>query len=871
MTKKINFKLSQEDSFDNENAESMFRDIKGRSIQHIWSHQADILRKFHQIENSYSDISFELPTGCGKTLIGLVIAEWRRKKMKERVLYLCPTKQLANQVGMQSDQYGIKSHVLIGKQKDYDPGKVADWQSLNNVVISTYSSLFNSNPKLNNPDLIILDDAHAAENYLSNFWSLSISRYKHEELYHQVIKLFRLDLNENLLQIIESNEADPYTKQTVDLLPQPFLYEKYEQLVTLFESYLQTKDYDENIFFSYKFLANNIKNMQVYISWSEILFRPWIIPSQTYPPFANAKLRLYMSATFGSNGDLERMMGISKIQRITPPDGWERQSTGRRLFIFPNRNFEENLYIDWMKNKLTSIDRALIITPNSYYEENLKVHLSNLSHDILTAVDIEESLDEFTKNSKSLLLLKGRYDGIDLPGDDCRYLFVIELPKGLNLQEMFFWNKLNIRKLFLNERIRTRLTQAFGRCTRNPTDYAVVILIGQELLDFCNSLDNQKYLHPELRAEIEFGLENSNVSTLSDLNDIIDVFLFDKKQWDTAEQDIIKRRNARNKESEFSHQSLDKITKLEINYQYEIWKENYEKALEIANAITDIATDRDFDAFRSIWYYHSACAAYHNYKISGNNSFLKVFSEKINRALTCNKTITWYGKLNHKINPTEKLDIMEESLNNICSELTNKNLEELGLIGKKYELKITSIEKNIHNLTNAKSFDQGLVEFGKILGFTSLKPDGSAAPDVVWRISSEFLLIFETKLDVNTKESITVTTCRQANSHIQWIEAYLPLYRTKNNYTIIVSNRENLSGSALPYIKNLYYLNTKDITSLFKRTEHTLNEIRSQLDGLDISERLEVIQKHFQRENLNPISIVSELIKTKLSDISVSN
>jgi hypothetical protein len=39
-----------------------------------------------------------LPTGSGKTLVGLLIGEWLRRKNKERVVFLCPTRQLVNQV-----------------------------------------------------------------------------------------------------------------------------------------------------------------------------------------------------------------------------------------------------------------------------------------------------------------------------------------------------------------------------------------------------------------------------------------------------------------------------------------------------------------------------------------------------------------------------------------------------------------------------------------------------------------------------------------------------------------------------------------------------------------------------------------------------
>lgn len=44
-----------------------------------------------------TNIALELPTRSGKTLIGLLIGEFRRRKYREKVVYLCPTNQLVHQ------------------------------------------------------------------------------------------------------------------------------------------------------------------------------------------------------------------------------------------------------------------------------------------------------------------------------------------------------------------------------------------------------------------------------------------------------------------------------------------------------------------------------------------------------------------------------------------------------------------------------------------------------------------------------------------------------------------------------------------------------------------------------------------------------
>src|SRR5687767_9607086 len=141
--------------------EELFRTLKrSPKVPHLWAHQADILRAYVG-HVAAPNIALELPTGAGKSLIGLLIAEFRRLVRDERIAYLCPTRQLAAQVQAQAAQYGISTVVLTGKQRDYDPADFAAYNSAAKVALTTYSGIFNTNPRLDNAECILLDDAHA--------------------------------------------------------------------------------------------------------------------------------------------------------------------------------------------------------------------------------------------------------------------------------------------------------------------------------------------------------------------------------------------------------------------------------------------------------------------------------------------------------------------------------------------------------------------------------------------------------------------------------------------------------------------------------------------------------------------------------------
>ena len=134
----------------------------------LWSRQADVLRAYDRLKDKTgqfsADIAIELPTGAGKTLVGCLIAEWRRRKYEETVAYVAPTRQLAQQAAAKAGLYGIPAVDLTGSHTGWDTADEVSFRQGDAVAFVTYSSVFNANT---NPYItaqtLVLDDAHAAE------------------------------------------------------------------------------------------------------------------------------------------------------------------------------------------------------------------------------------------------------------------------------------------------------------------------------------------------------------------------------------------------------------------------------------------------------------------------------------------------------------------------------------------------------------------------------------------------------------------------------------------------------------------------------------------------------------------------------------
>ncbi len=79
---------------------------------------------------------------------------------------------------------------------------------------------------------------------------------------------------------------------------------------------------------SVRLLQGHIDRALVYVSHCGLLIRPLKAPTSTHAAFENPKQPLYMSATLGEAGELERGFGRTRIDRIPVPAGWDKQGTG---------------------------------------------------------------------------------------------------------------------------------------------------------------------------------------------------------------------------------------------------------------------------------------------------------------------------------------------------------------------------------------------------------------------------------------------------------------------------------------------------------------------------------------------------------------
>lgn len=219
-----------------------------------------------------------------------------------------------------------------------------------------------------------------------------------------------------------------------------------------------------------------------------------------------------------------------------------------------------------------------------------------------------------------------------------------------------------------------------------------------------------------------------------------------------------------------------------------------------------------------------------------------------------------------------ELDIHDTSTDNTdyllisASEFVNNYLTSLGTVGSKFEKSLKEHDELIKN-TSADKFDRALTELGKMLGFDAEKPDGTGAPDSVWRLSNDYVLLFESKSDESSSDGISISTCRQAQGHLNWQKSRPFFSQHATMLSIVISPRTFLDKDALPHAGDLYYQNIENIRKLFTETGNCLRTIRSKSPDLEPEQRISLIQSEFNNSNLCPVKIIERLTKNKIVNL----
>lgn len=824
--------------------EQLFKRIRTSSApDSLWPHQTQILKAWHTDNLRKSDVAIELPTGAGKTLIGGLIGEYQRQVNKKRVAYLCPTKQLARQCQERLESYGISAVLLIGPVVEWNQADKARYSHGEAIAVSVYSHVFNSNPALDNAEYMILDDAHAAEGYVSKPWSIVLDR---KSLAYSDVLTALGDAFDPLV-VTRLQQETPAGQFASDVyLASPLgVSTAAAELERVLSSAQASQDLTSDSVHALRLMAGHLGHCLVYASYRQIQIRPFIPPTHSHRAFDAPQQRLYMSATLGEGGELERSFGRQTISRIPAPTEWETKGTGHRFFMFPELTTDLSRSKSdtpaWLSALIKLAGRAIVLTPDARSADAFKEWIGK-DHHIFHAADIEDDLSVFTQKSNALLILTNRYDGIDLPDDDCRLVILFGLPARGDSQERFLAGALGAMDV-LQERIRARIVQGAGRATRNAEDFAGVVMLGDDLSSFCTRTDVLNAMRPEVNAEVSFGLENSLDIDSAEMAVNFQSFLAQGEDWADVEEELADRRSEVTRAYPPGTQELSAAAPHEVAAYHALWQGEIDRSLNHVRSVIDRLTGgRGPQRYAALWNYLAACWALLHSSRGGEETLKESSKAYFLAARSSGRGTMW---LSHMAAPSESNLFQTRADNEVDpldAEAARRIVSCLPKIGR-----ASSFDDEVSRMraqllaTEAAPYEEALVFLGSLLGATSSGNNGAtAAPDASWVFDSLSWIGWEAKSNADEAGELGAGDVRQAGSHLRYIRTERGEAIPSQSLTFLMTPQARVHPSARAVAEDhVFLVRPRQVVELFDAAVLAWRRLRSR--GLNVVRESDVL------------------------------
>lgn len=838
--------------------EELYRDLPRRSgaVPNLWLHQGDILRAYASSHTETRDLALELPTGTGKTLPGLLIADWSRRARPGRVAYACPTQQLARQVAATADREGVPAVVLVGRSADWSVAELSRYESADAVAVTTYSTVFNSSPKLAPPKVLLFDDAHAGEQYVAQAYSVVVHRWDEPAGYEALLTALSSALDGMLVRRLQDPSPDPGAHHQVRLVV-PL---RQRGMVNALDKVLSAMTGDA--MFRYSMIRAGLPACLVYLTYSQVLVRPFVPPTAENALFAGAEQRLYLSATLGDGGELERSFGRTPIERLALPDASPAPRSGRRFFVFPE--LVAGTDPRGLAAQAVSVaGKALVLAPDTATAEGTAQELAPTDWPVLRKADVADGMGPFARLAHATCGLASRYDGLDLPGDACRAVVLEGTPDQDSLQERFLSARVRAGAA-LAERVRTRVVQGAGRCTRGPDDWALVVVLGADLTHYLLRPETLDALASELQAEIRFGAENSRDTTIGDVRENIDTFVEQGDRWhDNAEPFLADKRRTAVRRLPAGTEALAAAAAWEIDACAAAaagrWTEAAKAAHDAARELGKGGDDTR--GYRALWLYLSGTWADQAADDAGDANGRRAARALVAKAEQAAKPGTWTRELA----PLPGADPEPLSPADVAAVAAVAGLTAVAAHGKHQ----TRVTRMLTGLAERRpgAYEPEVTVLGTLLGADSSKPPGKGRCDSTWCWSNHLWLAVEAKSDHEPTGVVPHKDIRQANDQLRLLcndrdrDAPPP-----GSATVIVSPKPAVHPDGVAGAETHVHLTQPSVLlQLAHDTAAAWDDVLGAREGRDDSGLKELIRAVFDRHGVLPSQVAERLTASRVA------
>ena len=461
--------------------------------------QGEVLKAWHT-RRKERDIVIKMNTGSGKTLVGLLMLQSLLNEEIGPALYLCPTKQLVEQVYQMALEIGIPT-VIDGASTEL-PHEFLNSEA---IYVTTFKKLFNgrsvfgiagSNRQPVTIGGVLIDDAHSCLSLARE--TVTVSLEAGSPGYKKIFGLFRSVLAEqSSSKVAEIDQSYPWTTMPV---PYWAWMDRQQDVATALAKLRE----DPSLAFAWDLIKDDLSACHCFISGRKLEITPYIVPIESLPSFAKAKRRFFLSATLIDDSILLKEFGISKKAAATPIRPPVVGDIGERMILAPS------LIDKTLEAEIPSLCKCfaeedhnvVVLVPSFKAAERWTKAGATLSH----GDEVGKTVETLRNTKGNFVVLANRYDGIDLPDAACRVLVLDGVPTGESYYEQHI-SSIRADSALVTGRVAQTIEQGLGRGVRSGKDYCVVLLCGSHLVQFVGVKERLNLFSPETRQQFGIGQE----------------------------------------------------------------------------------------------------------------------------------------------------------------------------------------------------------------------------------------------------------------------------------------------------------------------------------------------------------------------------
>lgn len=690
---------------------------------------------------SEKDLVIKMNTGGGKTIVGLLLLQSSIQEGIIPAVYVVPNNMLAAQALEEAKALGINATQDVHDHL---------FRSGKSILITNIHKLVNGKSvfgikggqrEILNIGALVFDDAHTALESIEDQFSLNVKK-SDGDIYDGLFRLFEESLkSQKLSTVLEIKDEAPHRSM---LVPYWSWQKNISKVIEIFTEHRE----DESIKFNWPLIQDHLFHCHCVITGTGIEITPHCIPISMIPSVTGATRKVFMTATLADDSVLSTHFGVSPKTIEMPIVPMSAGDVGDRIVLAP-QHIDPSLTDDdciAFAKKIAQDEKVNVIAIVPSALRSIK--WSSVADETWISDQVDPGIARLRSGEKiGLVVLINRYDGIDLPDDACRVLFLDGLPDIRSSIEVIKQGYLSGSKKVASQ-IAQRIEQGAGRGVRSINDYCAVILMGKSLCAHVYTKGVREKFSPALSAQLVLSEEVSPM--IKDLNGIQELL---RTQFLARDPDWIALSKDRLSDLSYTPPSPDALF-VAIRNAFDFAEiGDYSSATEVLRECNDLIKDPIVGGLARQY-----LAEYLNRSDPAEAQKVQKMAVSMNRQLL--KPIGGVTYQRAQSAATSQAQAAYE-----YAHATYKD-------GNCYSLAMQSvIEDLITGEEYVPGFEAAFSELANFLGMRGSRPEQefSAGPDVLWSMKKQEYLVIECKSGASA-DTVSKDYCNQLNGSKIWFD-----------------------------------------------------------------------------------------------------